>query len=166
MINKRVKMKTIYLVSFLFLFSYSKVKAQSLEPQVIGNAGTSFTNTNGSLEFTLGEPVTQTMSNGTTTKTLTNGFHQPIISISTNLGTELLMSGLKVYPVPATDKVMISFPNTPAGSMIELYNECGKLLFSGSNSEPEFMLPLSEYETGIYFLKVDKGNLFKIIKSN
>lgn len=159
-------MKSFYILCFLCLLCYSEITAQSLEPQVLAGAGTTFSNSSGSLEFTVGEVISHTMNNGTVGKTLTNGFHQPNISISTNLGAEIVMPGLSVYPIPATDKVMIAFPQTPDNSLVELYDASGKLVFSGFSHEQEYKLTISHYTAGVYFLKVDKGNLFKIIKTN
>lgn len=70
--------QSIYsIVFFVFIQLYVKTycQAQSLTPNVIASAGAYISNSTGSLSFTIGETITQTLSS--TTHKLTQGFQQP-----------------------------------------------------------------------------------------
>src|ERR1044072_8683354 len=68
--NKQAAMKKTLLLLTCLATTY--VNAQSLAPQVISSAGTSFTDGVSQLDWTLGETVTQTFTDGTTI--LSQGF--------------------------------------------------------------------------------------------
>ncbi|WP_375239496.1 hemagglutinin protein [Aurantibacter sp.] len=65
-------MKNIF--SIVFLLVMISGFSQSLERQVIGSAGSTLTNASVSLDFTVGELVVSTLTDGTTS--LSQGFHQ------------------------------------------------------------------------------------------
>jgi hypothetical protein len=72
------------------------LSAQSLTPEVIASAGTSFSNASAQLDFTIGEVVTATLTTGG--HTVTQGFHQP----------ELHFASLENY---SNDFSCILYPN-------------------------------------------------------
>lgn len=103
------------------LFSLANVFALAQVQFVVASGGEIFTSASGSLEWTLGEPVTETFqkSNGI----LTQGFHQ---TFSQEFGTTRIV----VYPNPTPDFLFVSTPS--AGNyQIELFNLHGVKLMSG-----------------------------------
>ncbi|RLD57998.1 MAG: hypothetical protein DRJ05_08780 [Bacteroidetes bacterium] len=79
-------MKTTTLIIILLpLF----ISAQTTTPDVITSSGAYFSNTNGSLSWTLGELATETFSNGG--NTLTQGFQQPVSVSITGVNLDLLV---------------------------------------------------------------------------
>ena len=76
---------------FLCLFSTALVQAQSLERQVIGSTGTSFSNASAQMDFTVGELAVTTITDGTTE--LTQGFHQTNLSVAIKLSPIALLQG-------------------------------------------------------------------------
>ena len=65
--------------------------SQTLERSVIGSGGTTLSNAYASLDFTVGELVVATLSNGTTT--LNQGFHQEVITLQLKLSPVVFLQG-------------------------------------------------------------------------
>jgi hypothetical protein len=79
------------IVCFGLLIAASQFNAQTIERQVIGSAGTTLTNGTVSLDFTVGELVVSTISDGTTT--LTQGFHQGTIALAIRVDPVVFLQG-------------------------------------------------------------------------
>jgi Secretion system C-terminal sorting domain len=143
-------MKKITIISLAFtLFTSSTSFAQSIERQVIGSAGGSFSGTF-QLDWTAGETVTNTASSGSVI--LTQGFQQPpavpnaIKSISTPMQ-------LKVYPVPTSNEVNLIWTGEKPNFTLQLYSISGALLYSGNwNEQNDFKIDLTSFSQGIYNL--------------
>ncbi len=96
------------------------------------------------------------------------GYHQSFDNTnSTTNSMEIMMNQMVLYPNPTTGIVQIQ--QAPIGSIIELYNLRGEklsVLYPRTDSSV-FSIDLSEFNSGIYILKVrNKGatNTFKICK--
>jgi hypothetical protein len=79
---------------FLFIitvFITSSLPSQTLERTVIGSSGTTLSTVNASLNFTIGDLVVTTSSNGSTT--LTQGFHQETIILKIKLSPIAFLQG-------------------------------------------------------------------------
>lgn len=137
--------------------------AQSIERQVIASGGEAMSNTTGSIEFTLGEPVIQTMNNVSVNSTLTNGFHQTTISV-TQVSENLNSVGLRVFPNPANELVHVMFNEVQKNGLIELFDMSGRLVQSHIINDRSFDLNVASYADGTYYLKVNHTNSYKIIK--
>lgn len=138
-------------ISFvLFLGGYS----QSLERAVIGSAGGVSTSGNLSISFTSGESMVKTLSAGGFT--LTQGFQQ---STKTGGGSgtsinDLNTTDIRVYPNPFNEVFTLKIsPDLKAEYQI--------LNVLGQKIEPIMRIydqliqfDLSEYQGGIYFLKI------------
>lgn len=137
------------------LFTCKIGMSQSIERNVLAASGTTFNDSNTSIEFTIGEPITATFTNANST--LTQGFHQgrkfklaiggPIytIGVSDNEmnGTPLL------YPNPATDYIQISqtFQNPFSWKLIDYL---GRIIDFGTSSQPLLFLNIQNLATGSY----------------
>lgn len=75
----------------IILFITSSLCSQTLERTVIGSSGTTLSTANASLDFTIGELVVTTNSNGSTT--LNQGFHQESIILKIKLSPIAFLQG-------------------------------------------------------------------------
>ncbi|MBN1339430.1 MAG: hypothetical protein JXA03_08905 [Bacteroidales bacterium] len=80
-------MKKIYIIMIAGL-SFLASSGQTVQPQVIASSGDYFGCASASLSWTLGEPVTETFSNGGIL--LTQGFQQPVAIPSAGISLHLL----------------------------------------------------------------------------
>jgi hypothetical protein len=152
-------MKTLLFAVLLFLVTnFGQAQVQF----VVSSGGDFFTSASGSLEWTLGEPVTETFQKNNTT--LTQGFHQTFKQES---GT----TSIVVYPNPTPDFLFVRTP-APGNYQIELFNLHGVKLMSGRDPSAQadnlYQLDVQELEAAIYLLRVkniSSGRLltFKII---
>lgn len=76
---------------FLCVLSVALTQAQSLERQVIGSSGTSFSNASAQIDFTVGELVVTTITDGT--NELTQGFHQTNLSVDIKVSPAAFLQG-------------------------------------------------------------------------
>ena len=63
---------------------------------------------------------------------------------------------IKLYPNPATDKITIESNST--NNKIEIYNNLGQNVYSCYSTELTSEINVSEYPTGIYFVKLSDQN--------
>lgn len=56
-----------------------------------------------------------------------------------------------VYPVPADE--LISITNVQKGSLIQIYDFNGRLVFSAISENEYLHVNISQYEPGLYFIK-------------
>ena len=127
--------------------------AQSLSPSVIASAGDFFSNSSGSLSFTVAEmSMVQTFT--ATNNVLTQGFQQPD-SLS-NTGIETLFGNLKVsiYPNPASRFVKIVFAETPSKPVtLNIVNAMGEVLKTINLVDMTTEIALGEFVPGLYLLQ-------------
>jgi hypothetical protein len=144
-----------FILLFLAFFGLlSALPAQSLMPDVIASGGTSYSNSAGQLDWTLGEPATLSFSGSS--NMLSQGFHQPDLSVTTGLAA-IASEGITVYPNPTVNALQIQFkdPATEAGA--ELFDTQGKLVYSSSLTGA-MQINMSEYPSGTYLLKISENN--------
>ena len=153
-----MKKRTLFLFSLLSMLT---VKSQ----YVVSNQGDSYSNSIGGLDFTIGEVVTNTVSNGE--KTLTQGFHQTNWSF-VNIENHVPSYEAIIFPNPTEEFLNIKASLYENISYL-LYDEMGKLILKGNLLSEETALELSPLATGRYSLILSNGkeNLktFNIIKT-
>ncbi|MDA9274986.1 T9SS type A sorting domain-containing protein [Crocinitomicaceae bacterium] len=90
----------------LLLFGALALSLNSLGQEVVSTQGDSYTNANGSIDFTIGEVVINTVTDGT--NDLTQGFHQTNWNF---LGVDNHEQNFEatVYPNPTNGKLTIDF---------------------------------------------------------
>jgi hypothetical protein len=89
-----------------------------------------------------------------------------------NLQKEQLMESeisIKVYPIPASDFINIEITPVDTGRLIlEFYNNSGvRILNKKVVNQPVLQVNISDFPSGVYFLKVllpQKDQLFKVEK--
>lgn len=93
----------ILIINTLFITVFC-INAQTLERQVIGSTGTTFSNANTIVEFTVGETATTTISNGTTT--LSQGFHQGTVKVAIRISPKVFIQGAALNPFTGEENLM------------------------------------------------------------
>lgn len=101
-------MKKLFL-PLIFLSSLLSMRAQSLQPQVIGAAGSSLSSAanNARLAYTVGESVTPTQNLASVS--LGQGFHNGVLLTVDTDNPQLAQWGLKVYPNPTSQWLFVEF---------------------------------------------------------
>lgn len=125
--------------------------AQSTTPEVVSNGGEYYENSSGSLSWTLGEPMIETLSDGT--NTLTQGFQQnsyTITRISEIKDTDII---IRVYPNPTSDIINIEGINIEKGS-IELFDMSGRLVLTEDIKENKHQINIQDKSVTYYIMKV------------
>ena len=163
----------------------TSANAQSIEKKVTGSAGKTLTAGNIQLDFTVGEAFTKTLS--AANNSITQGFHQPILTIarladptdsSSSLPAERLneklIAGidLEVYPNPAVDFINLKLHYAIDESLsITITNMQGQLVKQEIMQQQTMQIDFSGLAAGAYLIMVkntggDLNNTYKVIKTN
>lgn len=156
-------MKQVLLFLSVFCFTNSFF-AQSLTPEVISPAGTSFTNGSNVLDWTLGEPVTATLTNS---DILTQGFQQENLIVTSLDGIDL-PAAVTIFPNPAVNTITVQFEKAIEKCTLELYSLEGKLVWTQTVYAATLStVDMTEHAAGTYILKVQNTTTrsYQIIKS-
>lgn len=164
------KSKPIVLLATMLLGTMSY--AQHIAPQSVNSGGTTMTQTNGSMRFTVGELVVQTLtdSNGNTLGSgFTAGAHLTTISIQE---TDTAVLDVKVYPNPTTELVHIQINSSTLEHVVVTITDLqGREVYSGNYAALSNVIGVNtaSYATGTYMLTLKTLNnevlgTYKIIK--
>lgn len=153
-----MKKKTLLVVLFVSSISLS---AQ----EVISTQGDSYDNGTNTIDFTIGEPVIETVSDGT--NDATQGFHQTNLTI-TNIEDLDVDFSVNIYPNPAADVINLTIEKYEKITY-QIYDMGGKLVDQSTLTSSTTSLNVSDYPKGTYLLTLiesDKKKLktYKIIK--
>jgi hypothetical protein len=135
--------------------------------EVISSSGSSFSNSTNQLNWTLGEPITETFVAGQST--LTQGFQQSKLTVTAIDQISENLSGLKVYPNPVSNELTIEVAEIGKFNL-SFFDLNGKLLIKKEIEKTVETIDMLNYSSGSYFLTVysDKNRplqTFKVIKS-
>jgi hypothetical protein len=138
-----------------------------LAQQVVSTAGSTLGNSTGSISYTIGESVAQTLTQGD--KTLTQGFHQTTISLSTISELEDLGFSISVFPNPTSNVLTLTLTKeNVSGLQYLIFDINGKLISQKNLESAETNVPVDQLIVGFYIIKIQAGNkelkTFKIIK--
>lgn len=163
-----MKKLTILTIGFFFaVLSFG----QSLSLDVVATAGDYFVGENGSLSWTLGEPIIETFASDDLI--LTQGFQQSYYSVVAVQDLETDTYDVKIFPIPARDFINIEITSQidPANLNLELYDVMGNVVFQKYIENTTFFekIYLTGYQTNMFFLKVSNTTnqqvkTFKILK--
>jgi hypothetical protein len=133
--------------------------------EVISSQGDSYVNANNSLDFTIGETVVETVTDGA--NELTQGFHQTLLTITSVEDFDVNYS-VKIFPNPTAERVTLSIEKYE-GVTFYLFDIAGKLLREEVLTAQKTVVEVSDYAKGTYLLKLvgeesKKLKTFKIIK--
>ena len=154
-----MKKNTIVLFSLLTTLS---VSAQ----EVVSTQGDSYSNASGSIDFTLGEVIIDTGTDGT--NDITQGFHQTNWNF---VGLEDFAPNYEaiIYPNPTSDVLNIR-TSTFENVTYTLYDAQGKLVMQNILSSEQTPIQVSQLAPGSYSLTLNNQtqNLktFKLVKTH
>lgn len=151
-----------YLLLSVIYQPFIFTSAQSISPEIISTSGSSFTGINSRIDFTVGELITPTLSNGVIE--LTQGFHQPEIHY-TLVETFSDDFSFLLYPNPTEQFLSVE---TTYEEFVQLYlNDIhGNSIYTSSGFKYKTVLDLGIYAAGSYILTIlDKSGvvLYKYI---
>ena len=124
--------------------------AQSMNQDVVSNAGDEFVNGGVSMSWTLGETVIETFSNASIV--LTQGFHQSQVTVFgiEPVGPDLDIS---VYPNPTSSVLNIDFGSFDKSAIIHIADMNGKLIQKKTLSSND-ILNIDHLASGMYLLDI------------
>jgi hypothetical protein len=157
----------------LTLFSLVATLSVSAQ-EVISTQGASYSNTNGSIDFTIGEVVINTGTNGT--NDLTQGFHQTNWNF---LGVDdhAPAYSASIFPNPTEDVLTIK-TSTFENVTYTLYDAQGKKVMQDKLSAEQTPIQVSQLAPGAYSLELiyedrnqgpqslPKQKTFKLVKTH
>ena len=155
-------MKKNTLLLFTLISSVTVVFAQ----EVISSQGSSYVNSSNSIDFTIGEVITNTESSGNIT--LTQGFHQSNWNF---LGLQDFdpSYSASIFPNPTSDVLNIKVSDFEKVAY-SLFDEQGKLIAQNLLSGEVTSIQVSQLALGSYTIKLSKENQslksFKLVKVN
>ena len=146
-------MKQTNCVIIAFFLSAIAVYAQ----EVVSTAGSHGETTSGSLSWTVGEPVIETITDGT--NTLTQGFQQSKLTVTAI--NDLKVSGieLSVYPNPTNSFLLIEVKTYKQRDLLlSLFDLNGRLILQKKMAGNKQTIKMQNYKPATYILKVTEGN--------
>lgn len=145
-------MKKILLL-FALIFSFNFCFSQSLIPTVVGSSGASGTSASGNIDWTVGEVMTETFIGG---NSITQGFHQPWVNITTSINTPPSVSEFDVYPNPFSDYLNVHFFGADNSNYrFDLYDVQGQIVYSKSMEGLSYnLIPMNDQSVGMYYLNI------------
>ena len=139
----------------LVLFTSSISLAQSVSPEVMATAGAHFAIPSIQISWTLGEPITQTLTNSSAQ--LTQGFQQSNISVVGTSDYDFSYS-VSAFPNPTIDVVRIVLSDNVSEGSLSIVDPTGKTILVKDITESEFQLDFAGYAQGTYLLNLMNEN--------
>lgn len=133
----------------------------------VGASGGSGTTASGTVSWTVGQPVTSTVTDGE--HTLTQGFQQPWAEVGTGVEENTTTaSDIRVYPNPTRHLLNVEMPGANEKNELQLLDATGRIVLQAPATGDRTELDLHDYGTGNYFLRIwnaegDLTRTFKII---
>ena len=157
--------KLFFILILIFAFGTLLLKAQ----EVISSGGAHVKGSGISLSWTIGEPVIETLTNGS--YTLTQGFHQSRLSSTAvdNLPTPGLI--LTVFPNPFSYVLNVKVDEGDYSQLqYTMYSFEGKVLLNSKISKSLTQIELQPFASGSYLLRISKKSgepvkTFKVVKN-
>lgn len=149
-------MKTL-LTLFIILITLN-LSAQSIERQVIGSLGNTFTSSNLIVTSTVGEVAVATNSNANIM--LTEGYQQAIVTVPSSINGLSNFSKLALFPNPTTDIATLDIKaNISLSTMVRVLSAEGKLIKQISTQiEPgvssSVLLDMTAEASGVYLIHI------------
>lgn len=141
-------------ISILLLCLGSGLHAQVIERDVVSAAGGSGGTATVTVDWTLGEALMERTP--TSGQHLTQGFHQPLVTMPATVNPQLPLSAIRVYPNPFQVSLNLDGDDLKKAQHLELMDASGKCLLRQPippNAETlEVVTP--ELTAGTYLLKL------------
>lgn len=157
-----------YSISILLLCLGSGLHAQAIERDVVSAAGGSGGTATVTVDWTLGEALMERTP--TSGQHLTQGFHQPLVTMPATVNPQLPLSAIRVYPNPFQVSLNLDGDDLSMANSLELIDASGKSIFSQGippHTDALEIFPPS-LPAGTYLLKITGHNqmqsVFSLIK--
>lgn len=145
--------KVTVLTALISIFSVSKLYSQ----EVIAGAGDHYNTGEISISWTLGETITETFK--ATDITITQGFHQPEITIVSI--DDVVISGYDItaFPNPTKNFVTLRIEASDYSNLTYmLFDFNGKFINQNPVESHETLVSLEELDSALYFIRIMKNN--------
>ncbi|TVQ92998.1 MAG: T9SS C-terminal target domain-containing protein [Bacteroidetes bacterium] len=152
----------------ILLIIICKMIPQNLNAQeVVASGGNYYDTGQISISWTLGETMIETF--GSTDLILTQGFQQPVLSVSTLIEDPGLDFQITAFPNPTRGHVNISTDLLQADNLIyRVYDMQGRFIISNRLDGTQTRVAFDDYNPGTYFIRIIRDDIpvkiFKIIK--
>ena len=142
---------------FLAIILSGGILAQELTPAVVGSSGNTFTSSGLSIDFTVGEITTKSLT--TANYLLTQGFIQGA-DPNTGIGEDLIKeSSLVVYPNPATMLLNLHLQHAQRNPVNAIIRDLqGRIVLQSDFTQNSLLINLEKLTTGFYTLTVVLDN--------
>jgi len=107
----------------------------------------------GLISFTIAE------QNSFNSYSFSNGFQSNCYNWFTGVGNQNIIRRLSVYPIPATDKLIISTLALENNTLLSIFNVNGEKLIERQLQENETQIIISALPSGVYFLRLQSEKL-------
>jgi hypothetical protein len=144
-------MLRLYSILILFIAFSTQTIAQDLDHYVIGSDGGHSRNNQFSLDYTIGEVVTEFGEDTLNNVHLTQGFQQTMLAI-VSVEEHVQDIEIDVYPNPAVDHLNVSIPTLQEDMQFALFDMQGKLIEQQKINSEAFTIGFSTMSTGNYLL--------------
>lgn len=152
--------KLLWTLVFAFILLLN-AKAQ----EIITTAGDYSVNTNGSLSWTLGEPISETFSNGF--NFLTQGFNQSQLSATATFELPGIDFQISAYPNPTSDFIILEVEQL-RNLTYQIFSLKGELIFQDKIKNKQTNINFKPLIPASYIVKIIENNIpvkqFKIVK--
>lgn len=138
------------LLCFGMFAGFTCIYSQVLSPQVIASSGNSFSSASLRLDFTIGEVATTSFTSGS--NTITQGFHQPEINIS-SLENHNADYAFTLYPNPTEQFVTVE-TTKEEDMQVHLFDANGKAIMVSSLFNQKVTVDLQTLSAGTYVMKI------------
>jgi hypothetical protein len=157
------------LLTIVVMAFFGTTKAQTIMPEVLSSSGGSGQSAQASLSWTIGEPVTSTVTSGV--NTLTQGFQQPTLLIATAENENNEFNNFMFYPNPTSDFITLKMDWTANGQYnYRVFDLAGKLVIEGKATATQPNISFQGLATGQYTISLldekSKQHNISIIKQN
>jgi hypothetical protein len=135
-------------------------KAQTITPEVKATGGTSYQNSTAQISFTIGEPITTTLSSSN--GIMTQGYQQTKISVtSTGIEPILASNQFSYYPQPSSNTLIVQSQNNVEGYKISLFDINAQEVLCQNFGNSQTVIDVNSFKEGVYIVAVadEKGNI-------
>ena len=156
-----------HFIPFLILFIFKMTPQSSSAQEVVASGGNYHETGQISISWTLGETVIETF--GSSDLILTQGFQQPILTVSTFIEDPGLDFQIAAFPNPTREHVNISIDLLQADDLIyQVYDMQGRFIISDRLEGTQTRIAFDDFNPGTYFIRIIHNEkpvkTFKIIK--
>lgn len=154
------------LLTYFLILSAVVLNAQEIRKTALATAGKALTNSEYSIDFTIGEPIVGLVTNE---NSIDQGFWASTLVVAP-ISIEKELEGIMIYPNPVETELNILVNNNPVYA-ITLFGVDGKRTLK-KKVDPSLVahkINLSHLSKGVYVLRLfvegtDEAKMFKIIK--